>query len=90
MVVELRDVVGFRGEKLVELRLTDYSQFEQPLFRPGFPNTLFYALPRSSEPGADTNANTVSVPVTPVDEASKMELRHFLTHIQADAPEVLH
>lgn len=36
MVVELRDVVGFRGEKLVELRLTDYSAFEQPLFRPGF------------------------------------------------------
>jgi Domain of unknown function (DUF4365) len=36
MVVELRDVVGFRGEKLVELRLTDYSQFERPLFRPGF------------------------------------------------------
>ncbi len=36
MVVELRDVVGFRGEKLVELRLTDYSEFEGPLFRPGF------------------------------------------------------
>jgi hypothetical protein len=36
MVVELRDVVGFRGEKLVELRLTDYSEFERPLFRPGF------------------------------------------------------
>lgn len=53
-------------------------------------NTLFYALPRSSEPGVDTNANTVSVPVTPVDEATKIELRHFLTHTQADAPEVLH
>ena len=36
MVVELRDVVGYRGEKLVELRLTDYSAFERPLFRPGF------------------------------------------------------
>lgn len=36
MVVELRDVIGFRGEKLVELRLTDYSRFEKPLFRPGF------------------------------------------------------
>jgi hypothetical protein len=36
MVVELRDVIGFRGEKVVELRLTDYSEFERPLFRPGF------------------------------------------------------
>ncbi|HEX6041506.1 DUF4365 domain-containing protein [Longimicrobium sp.] len=36
MVVEFRDVIGFRGEKLVELRLTDYSHFEKPLFRPGF------------------------------------------------------
>lgn len=36
MVVELRDVVGFRGEKLVELCLTNYSEFDQPLFRPGF------------------------------------------------------
>ena len=36
LMVELRDVVGYRGEKLVELRLTDYSEFERPLFRPGF------------------------------------------------------
>lgn len=36
MVVELRDVVGFRGERLVELRLTDYGDFTEPLFRPGF------------------------------------------------------
>jgi hypothetical protein len=36
MVIELRDVLGFRGEKLVELRLTDYSEFQRPLFRPGF------------------------------------------------------
>ncbi len=36
MVIELRDVIGFRGEKLVELRLTDYSAFSRPLFRPGF------------------------------------------------------
>lgn len=32
----LRDVTGTRGEKLTELALTDYSQFDQPLFRPGF------------------------------------------------------
>ena len=36
MNTELRDVTGFRGEKLTELALTDYSQFKQPLFRPGF------------------------------------------------------
>jgi len=33
---ELRDVTGFRGEKIVELCLTDYQAFSKPLFRPGF------------------------------------------------------
>jgi hypothetical protein len=33
---ELRDVVGSRGEKILELCLTDYEQFQMPLFRPGF------------------------------------------------------
>lgn len=33
---ELRDVTGFRGEKIVELCLTDYQAFPEPLFRPGF------------------------------------------------------
>jgi len=33
---ELRDVTGFRGEKIVELCLTDYATFSRPLFRPGF------------------------------------------------------
>jgi hypothetical protein len=33
---ELRDVVGVRGEKIVELCLTDYEQYQMPLFRPGF------------------------------------------------------
>ncbi len=33
---ELRDVTGFRGEKIVELCLTDYQAFPRPLFRPGF------------------------------------------------------
>ena len=32
----LRDVTGFRGEKIVELCLTEYSAFRAPLFRPGF------------------------------------------------------
>jgi hypothetical protein len=33
---ELRDVTGYRGEKIVELCLTDYQAFAKPLFRPGF------------------------------------------------------
>lgn len=36
MATELNDVTGFRGEKIVELCLTDYSDFPKPLFRPGF------------------------------------------------------
>jgi hypothetical protein len=33
---QLQDVTGFRGEKIVELRLTDYSVFPHPLFRAAF------------------------------------------------------
>ncbi len=36
MPSELKDVTGFRGEKIVELCLTDYEAFAKPLFRPGF------------------------------------------------------
>jgi hypothetical protein len=36
MTNELKDVTGFRGEKIVELCLTDYRTFAKPLFRPGF------------------------------------------------------
>jgi hypothetical protein len=36
MASQLRDITGFRGEKLAELALTDYSEFPKPLFRPGF------------------------------------------------------
>lgn len=32
----LQDVTGFRGEKIVELCLTEYSAFARPLFRPAF------------------------------------------------------
>jgi hypothetical protein len=35
-IVSLQDVTGFQGEKIVELRLTNYSRFRRPLFRPGF------------------------------------------------------
>ena len=33
---ELREITGFRGEKILELCLTDYRDFARPLFRPGF------------------------------------------------------
>lgn len=36
MKARLRDVTGFRGEKIIELCLTDYAAFPGPLFRPGF------------------------------------------------------
>jgi hypothetical protein len=32
---ELREVTGFRGEKIVELCLTNYENFPRPLFKPG-------------------------------------------------------
>jgi len=35
-ISSLQDVTGFRGEKIVELCLTDFSAFARPLFRPGF------------------------------------------------------
>jgi hypothetical protein len=33
---DLKEVTGFRGEKILELCLTDYKDFSGPLFRPGF------------------------------------------------------
>lgn len=36
MSVKLKDVTGFRGEKIVELCLTDYAAFPLPIFQPGF------------------------------------------------------
>ncbi|MGB8259751.1 MAG: DUF4365 domain-containing protein [Terracidiphilus sp.] len=36
MTAELQDVIGMRGEAIVELCLTDFRQFQRPLFRPGF------------------------------------------------------
>jgi hypothetical protein len=36
MTTQLQDVTGFRGEKIAELALTDYSEFPKPLFQPGF------------------------------------------------------
>ncbi len=36
MISQLRDVTGFRGEKIVELCLTEYVGLSFPLFRPGF------------------------------------------------------
>lgn len=36
MNTEFRDVIGFRGERIVELCLTNYRGLPAPLFRPGF------------------------------------------------------
>jgi hypothetical protein len=36
MTNELREIIGSRGEKILELCLTDYRAFDAPLFRPGF------------------------------------------------------
>jgi hypothetical protein len=36
MADRLNDVTGFRGEKIVELALTEYATFPAPLFWPGF------------------------------------------------------
>jgi hypothetical protein len=36
MLPELREVTGRRGENIVELCLTNYKDFDAPLFRPGF------------------------------------------------------
>lgn len=36
MIASLNDVTGFRGEKFVEVELTEYSGRPAPLFRPGF------------------------------------------------------
>lgn len=35
-IPQLNDVTGFRGEKIVELCLTNYKDFKEPLFHPGF------------------------------------------------------
>ena len=36
MTNQLQDVTGSRGEKIIELKLTEYRDFPEPLFRPGF------------------------------------------------------
>lgn len=40
----LQDVTGYRGEKIVELRLTDFVDGGGPLFRPGFLGEKWPAL----------------------------------------------
>lgn len=40
----LRDVIGFRGEKIVELCLTKPADSAEPLFRPGFLGDKWPAL----------------------------------------------
>src|SRR5579863_9949924 len=36
MTPDLIEIIGYRGERVVELCLTNYEAFDQPLFRPGF------------------------------------------------------
>lgn len=33
---QLQEITGFRGEKIVELCLTNYESFPKPIFKPGF------------------------------------------------------
>lgn len=48
-------------------------------------NRLFYALPGSFSPAVESRANTVSIPLTPLDDTSRNELRELLTSPQAAA-----
>ncbi len=36
MAIQLQEITGFRGEKIVELCLTNYESFPKPIFKPGF------------------------------------------------------
>lgn len=48
-------------------------------------NQLFYALPDDCTAGEDPGGNTVSIPLTLVDETTKRELRHLLGNHEAAA-----
>ena len=73
IVIELRDVIGYRGEKILELRLTDYMGVGKSLFRPGFlgdkwPAIDFYVelnAVRGRRPYFFGQAKTTSSPLTP-------------------------
>lgn len=43
-IAQLKDVTGSRGEKIVDLCLTDYSGFAAPLFEPAFLGAKWPAL----------------------------------------------
>jgi len=83
MVAALQDVTGFRGEKIVELCLTDYSAFSRALFRPAFlgdkwPSIDFYvelmALPRKT-PYFFIQAKTTSSTLRPASRALRVSTR---------------
>ena len=44
MIASLADVIGSRGEDIVELALTDYNQIQRPLFAPAFLGDKWPAL----------------------------------------------
>ena len=73
MVIELPDVIGFRGEKIVELCLTEYAESGKALFRPGFlgdkwPAIDFYVelnSVRAKRPYFFGQVKSTSSPLTP-------------------------
>lgn len=48
-------------------------------------NRLFYALPDACTACEDSGGNTISIPLTVVDETTKSELRHILGNHEAAA-----
>lgn len=73
IVSPLREVIGYRGEWIVELCLTDYSEFEKPLFRPAYlgdkwPVIDFYVeldLVRGKRPYFFAQVKSTSSPLAP-------------------------
>lgn len=89
--VQFQDVTGFRGEKIVELCLTDYSAFPAPLFRPGFlgdkwPSIDFYVElneVRGKRPFFFVQVKTTSTSLTPQAKSlsissTKRDIAHLL------------
>ncbi|MFP2895330.1 DUF4365 domain-containing protein [Corallococcus sp. 4LFB] len=96
MIRQLRDVTGFRGERIVELCLTDYSSFAYPLFRPGFLGDKWPAIDFYVELTSTSNrrlyffgqAKSTSTPITPRSRRLKISTdRDDIEHLlQIPAP----
>ena len=89
-------MTGFRGEKIVELCLTDYSQFARPLFRPGFLGDKWPAIDfyvelngvRGRRPYflIQTKATTVRLPAGATNLAISSTKRDVLRLLQIPGP----